>query len=445
MGNKVTFHPDTRIIQVTQAPTYVNGEWVVNLDINTDVYSDGKEDWENDPDLNKLIFPVRYVGGDPISDVKELGVTFFLKDGWRIRPYEANHVFRVNGNLYTDEGVSPFVSTVGSYNILLTQQVSDLVDSTIQQLPEIEYASFGGGVTVDVIGGYPGTQYQGKPVGTQLQPSNNMADALEIATTRGLPSFYILGDITLDNSLDFTQYTFYGESPNKSTITVASDAVVDKCEFYECTLTGTLDGNCKAKNCVIHNLNYISGYIELCVLQGTTQLGGGATAYFLDCWAGTNSDAPPVIDLGGSGQTLVMQNFNGYIKWQNKNGNEQANVSLNAGWIEIDSTVTNGSGTVIGVGTVTDNSGPGFVLDQSRLLSPESVSTAVWTASDPSFLIKTIKNKKSLVKNGSVWQLIIYDDDNSTPILTKDLKDKNGSDITDLAAGVLAQELKSSV
>ena len=58
---------------------------------------------------------------------------------------------------------------------------------------------------------------------------------------------------------------------------------------------------------------------------------------------------------------------------------------------------------------------------------------------------KTVKNKKSLVKNGSTWELIIYEDDNITPLFNKVLKDKDGNDITDLTAGVLAEELQSSV
>jgi len=64
---------------------------------------------------------------------------------------------------------------------------------------------------------------------------------------------------------------------------------------------------------------------------------------------------------------------------------------------------------------------------------------------DTAFMDKIIKNKKTLTKSGSTWSLIIYDDDDSTPILSKELKDKDGNDITDLEAGVLAQELKTSV
>ncbi len=64
---------------------------------------------------------------------------------------------------------------------------------------------------------------------------------------------------------------------------------------------------------------------------------------------------------------------------------------------------------------------------------------------DRAFLKKIVINRKTLEKTGSVWELIIYDDDDSTPILQKDLKDKDVNDITDLLTGTLAQELKSSV
>lgn len=60
-------------------------------------------------------------------------------------------------------------------------------------------------------------------------------------------------------------------------------------------------------------------------------------------------------------------------------------------------------------------------------------------------LHKTAKNKKVLSKTGSTWELIIYDDDDTTPIFKKEIKDKDGNDIEDLEIGVLAQELASSV
>lgn len=99
----------------------------------------------------------------------------------------------------------------------------------------------------------------------------------------------------------------------------------------------------------------------------------------------------------------------------------------------------------------TDLDNPGqYKADVSNLdaaVSSRSSHSAadVWADSDAVFMLKIITNKKSLIKTGAVWQLIIYDNDDTTPILTKDLKDKNGININDIAAGILAQELKSSV
>lgn len=439
MAAKVNFDYTNKLIIVTEAPD--SSGWV-EIDVKIDIYSDGKEDWRTDTDLNKFKFPVRGVGGDDLPGEKSLGSTFFLDYGWRIRPYEDDHVLSVNGNLYTTEGESPFTQTVGSYNVMVINTVSSLVDSTVQQLAEIEYASFNGGVTVDVVGGVAGTDY---PTGTSQEPSSNMTDALAIAASRGFTTFFIIGDITLDSGTDFDETIFVGESRTKSVITIDSDADVENCEFYDANVTGTLDGGNVLKNCAIADINYVNGYIEQCVLlTGTVTLGGSEEAHFLDCWSGVVGTATPIIDMGGSGQGLGVRNYNGGIELRNKTGSDKVSIDLNSGQVVLDSTVTAGEIVVRGIGKLTDNS-VGATVNDDNLLAPSVIADAVWNHTDATFLLKVVKNKKSLEKTGSVWELIIYDDDDTTPILQKDLKDKDGNDITDLAAGVLAQELQTSV
>ena len=219
MAAKVSFDYNNRIIEIIESPTGDSSsvaEPTVEIDVQVDIYSDGKEDWYAGGILNGFKFPVRTVGGDSIPGGRQLGITYFLQHGWRIRPYEADHRLIVDGNLYTEEGDSPFVQTAGSYNVMLELTVSNLID----------------------------------------------------------------------------------------------------------------------------------------------------------------------LIVSGSGVT------------------EQ---------------------------------------DKTDIIN------GVWGHTDSEFLLKSLKNKKALVKTGSVWELIIYDDDNVTPMLQKDLKDKDGNDITDLAAGTLAQELRSDV
>lgn len=91
-----------------------------------------------------------------------------------------------------------------------------------------------------------------------------------------------------------------------------------------------------------------------------------------------------------------------------------------------------------GLQVVTQGSG---VTNQDKT----DIIDGVWDHADGEFLIKIIKNKKSLAKNGATWEMTIYDDDDSTPILTKALKDKDLLEISDLVAGTLAAELATSV
>lgn len=66
-------------------------------------------------------------------------------------------------------------------------------------------------------------------------------------------------------------------------------------------------------------------------------------------------------------------------------------------------------------------------------------------ASDVTLMLNIIKNKKYLVKVGSVWYLKIRNSTDTADIISKALKDKTGANITDIHAGIMAQELKSDV
>ncbi len=107
------------------------------VDVQTDLYSDAKEHWLSDTVALGFDFPIRTVGGDPIDDIRDLGVTYFLTNGWRIRPDEANHRLVVTGNLYVDGGAgNPFVPTVGDYNVVIELQTSNIMErlATIEDI-----------------------------------------------------------------------------------------------------------------------------------------------------------------------------------------------------------------------------------------------------------------------------------------------------------------------
>jgi hypothetical protein len=375
MGEKVEFDEINKIINITLAPD-VNGD--IFIDVKTDLYSDGKEDWVANENLRKFRFPISAVGGNPLPGSKELGSTFFLASDWKIKPYNASHRLTVNGNLYSEDGSDLFLDPDGSYTVRIMQQVSSLVDSTIQQLAEIEYASFNGGVSVDVTSSYSGTVY---PIGTAQQPVNNFNDALLIAQERGFTVFYVKGDAVIDNANDFDDFTFIGESQSKSELEIDTDASVAGCEFYDAKVTGVLDGNCKVKGCIISDLSYIYGIVEQCLLEeGVIVLGGSNMAQFIDCWSGSASQTSiPYIDMGGSGQDLIMRNYNGAVGIRNLTSpTNQISIDLNSGVVILDNTVTAGEIVIRGVGQVIDNSGENANVDIHYLINPDVITTKVW-------------------------------------------------------------------
>lgn len=126
MAQHVTFDIINKLIIVTQVPELINGQLTVILDFKIDIYSDGKEDWLNNQSLRLRPFPIRPVGGDDLPGAKSLGSTFFLDSDWKIQPYNNTHRFLVSGNIYSEDGTSPFNATIGNFNVFFELEVSSL-------------------------------------------------------------------------------------------------------------------------------------------------------------------------------------------------------------------------------------------------------------------------------------------------------------------------------
>jgi len=274
--------------------------------------------------------------------------------------------------------------------------------ATLQELQDIQYASFNGGVWVD-LGNITGNAASGTtfPSGTERQPVDNMADALSIAQTRGFLAFYILGDATVDSSHDYTGYRIIGQGQNLSTITLSAGATFADFAIRNATVTGTLDGEAHVEDCIIDSLTYLSGVIENCILTtNTITLGGGATAHFINCASGVPGLGTPTINMGGSGQALALRNYNGGITLENKTGSDAVSIDLNSGQVVLAATVTAGTVVCRGVGNLTDNSAGATVVN--RMLD----------ASDLQLARKLLSNKAVITSDG--LSTTIYDDDGVT-------------------------------
>lgn len=125
MAEKVTFDPVNRLIIVDSG--------ITELDVKVDLYSDAKEDWKSDATLNKLRFPFRTIGGDPLGGGRFAGAYFFLQNdnGWRLRPYEGDHELTLVGNFYPEDSAQGIiVPTVGDFTVLVRLETSSLTQAT---------------------------------------------------------------------------------------------------------------------------------------------------------------------------------------------------------------------------------------------------------------------------------------------------------------------------
>jgi hypothetical protein len=87
-----------------------------------------------------------------------------------------------------------------------------------------------------------------------------------------------------------------------------------------------------------------------------------------------------------------------------------------------------------------------FVASGSGLSSAQDTAlTAINTRT--TFHSQIINNYREVIKIGSVWYLVVYDDgevSGGVEILRKALKDSTGANISDLIAGVMADELANT-
>lgn len=121
---KVTFDGANRLIIVNTNE--------IDISVGEDIYSNWKE-WVEVRDNSKFLFAITAIGGDPITDVANVGITYFLENGWRVQPLAGDYILTIDGNIYTREpGDDPVNAAVVGINeesnITVNLTRSNLVD-----------------------------------------------------------------------------------------------------------------------------------------------------------------------------------------------------------------------------------------------------------------------------------------------------------------------------
>lgn len=232
--------------------------------------------------------------------------------------------------------------------------------ATLQELAAIQYSSFDNAVCIDVdnVSGKAVAGTIKFPAGTRKQPVRDIDTALIISNNNGFEELYVIGNLTISTAVDLERFTLVGESATKTVIDVGASANVLKTEYYECTLTGILDGNSQADRSVISNLTFVDGFVHKCALAaGTITLGTSTIAHMLACYSAVPGTSTPVIDMNSTG-VLSLRDYYGGIKLTNYSGASSHSIDLGSGQCILDSaTITSGTFVVRGVGKLIDENG----------------------------------------------------------------------------------------
>lgn len=231
---------------------------------------------------------------------------------------------------------------------------------------ELEHATFNGGVTIDTVNGAAGTAY---PTGTPRVPSSNLIDATAIAATRGLTVFFLVGSLTVLSTDTISSMKIFGQSRSLTTLTFQAGATITNVDVHECTVSGVFGGGSTMEDCGVSTLSVFDGVLLRCALETTITLGNSAAARFINCYSGVPGAATPIIDMGGSGQSLLMRGYQGGIEIRNRTGTDACSIDINSGQVVIASTVTAGTIIVRGVGRLADSSGAGATVNATDLIS----------------------------------------------------------------------------
>jgi len=142
LRHKVTFDGINKLILVNPGET--------SLDVQVDLYSDWKEWAQTDTNM-KYLSPWSIVGGEPTIEGQRLDVTYFLINGWKIKPYSGTYDLTIDGNIFDVDGgsikVPADVNRFEPNNITINTNTSVIV----RRIETSSSGSSGGIVTASLV------------------------------------------------------------------------------------------------------------------------------------------------------------------------------------------------------------------------------------------------------------------------------------------------------
>lgn len=335
---------------------------VTEIDVGIDMYSDWKEAiLANDAGGEAQAMDA--VGGNVIDPVTQqaLGTTFFLLNGYKIRPHENSHTLTITGNIFSQPaGRDLFVPTLGAHTVSLVFKVSNLVDASVAR---IDLTQLQPDIYIDQINGSAGNNPE-STIGKPTNPVNNMIDARILADFDNLRSYKFRNALTM--TADHTEWLFEGLTSRENDAITLGGFNVGNSKFRNCKLTGSMAGSIDCQHCEIDVVSGLDGVLTDCGLGGTITTASGIEVHFESCHSEIAGGATPIVSIG-SNTNVYFRAYSGGIQLNNIVAGNTISVDLDPGHLILDSSCTGGTVLVRGVGRLTDNSNGTTIIDLGLL------------------------------------------------------------------------------
>lgn len=235
-----------------------------------------------------------------------------LLDGTKMVPF--NEQLQVNqlGDMITDDpDVDPTLYDVSGLTVAKPIFIKPSEAETIQLNSEsIVYSSFQNAVWFDPASLYGDIGSAAEPNGNRERPVNTINLATQIANTRGFDLVHVMDSTTISLGAELNDFSIQGASAARTEVNIETAALVGNLNIANCKISGVLDGGSHIHECVIANMEYVNGHIHRSALAGKITLGGTEDAYIEGCRQ-VDMNIYPEVDMGASGQNLVMVDYIG--------------------------------------------------------------------------------------------------------------------------------------
>ena len=243
----------------------------------------------------------------------------------------------------------------------------DSFETYIEETREIEerlaYSTL---LYYDANSGFTGTTY---PIGTIVQPVNNIFDLFTLTNDKNIKHIAIKGDLIITGWTGNLIIGYTLESYHVgSSFSIYDGEHIQNLKMINLFIYGDFKGGYhQFEHCKIMDVDGISGHFNECGLFGNLTISNNST--FTNCHTDIADTSPHLYFDNSSGLSCAFRNYSGGINIiKMEHPNDKLTVDLNSGKVIIHSGCTEGFIDVRGVGYIEDHSGDNCVVKRDGFI-----------------------------------------------------------------------------